>query len=105
MTDIIWTQSARDDLEEIITYSAQDSSEIALEKLDEIRNKVLRLKAFAEQGRAIPELREIGIFMYRELISSPWRIMYRIEQNKIFIIAVVDGRRNIEDVLFRRNIR
>ena len=105
MNEIQWTLSARSDLEEIVEYIAQDSIPIALEKLDRIKKDVHRLQKFAKQGRIIPELKRIGITNYRELIMNPWRIMYRTENETIYIVAVIDGRRNIEDVLLRRNIR
>ncbi len=105
MNEIQWTLSARSDLEEIVEYIAQGSIPIALEKLDRIKKEVHRLQKFAKQGRIIPELKRISITNYRELIMNPWRIMYRTENETIYIVAVIDGRRNIEDVLLRRNIR
>ena len=36
---------------------------------------------------------------------APWRIVYKEQQEKIFIVAVFDGRRNIEDILLRRLLR
>ena len=105
MNKIKWTLSAQIDLEEIAEYIARDSRKIALEKVDQIRAEVTRLKKFAKQGRIIPELEQIGVLTYRELILHPWRIMYRPEKETIYIVAVIDGRRNVEDILLRRNIR
>jgi toxin ParE1/3/4 len=67
--------------------------------------EVSRLKKFAKQGSIISELEQIGVLRYRELILHPWRITYRAEKEIIYIIAVIDGRRNVEDILLRRNIR
>ena len=105
MTEIKWTISAQADLEEIVEYIAQDSIHVALDKLNRIRREVHRLEKFAKQGRIIPELKGVGITTYRELILNPWRIMYRRVKETIYIVAVIDGRRNVEDVLLRRNIR
>ena len=105
MNEIKWTLSAQTDLEEIAEYIAQDSKKIALEKIDQIQSEVNRLKRFAKQGRIIPELERIGVLTYREMILNPWRIMYRAEKEIIYIIAIIDGRRNVEDILLRRNIR
>jgi plasmid stabilization system protein ParE len=56
------------------------------------------------QGRIVPELRHYNILTYRELINSPWRIIYKIEEKKVWVLAVLDGRRNMEDVLLDRFI-
>ncbi|HPJ41757.1 MAG TPA: type II toxin-antitoxin system RelE/ParE family toxin [Spirochaetota bacterium] len=39
---------------------------------------------------------------YRELIVVPWRIIYRIEEQKVYILAVIDSRRNFEDIILKR---
>ncbi|MDD4169451.1 MAG: type II toxin-antitoxin system RelE/ParE family toxin [Desulfotomaculaceae bacterium] len=41
---------------------------------------------------------------YRELIAPPWRIIYKIEGNKVLVLAVINARRNVEDVLLDRFI-
>ena len=105
MNDIKWTVSAQIDLEEIAEYIARDSNKIALEKINQIQAEVNGLRRFAKQGRVIPELEQIGVLTYRELILHPWRIMYRAEKDTVYVIAVIDGRRNVEDILLRRNIR
>ena len=97
--------SAQADLEEIIEYIAQDSVQVAMTKTSQMQEEVSRLKKFAKQGRIVPELERIGVTIYRELIFHPWRLLHRSERERVYIIAVIDGRRNVEDVLLRRNIR
>ena len=103
--EIIWTKTAKNDLNEIVEYIANDSVEIALNKFYEIRESTKQLENFPEQGRIIIELRNENILRYREIIKSPWRLMYKIEDKKIYIMAVIDGRRNVEDVLMKRQLR
>ncbi len=103
--EVIWTKTAKNDLNEIVEYIANDSVEIALNKFYEIRESTKPLEKFPEQGRLIPELRNENILRYREIIINPWRIMYKIEDKKVYIIAVIDGRRNVEDVLMKRQLR
>lgn len=102
---VIWTETATKDLNEIIEYIANDSVEIALEKFYTIKDSAKQLDKFPEQVRIIPELKNENIMKYRELIISPWRLMYKIEEKKIYIMAVLDGRRNIEDILMKRQLR
>ena len=58
-----------------------------------------------KSGRIVPELQQIGILKYRELIYKRWRVIYKIENDKIFILVVVDSSRNIEDILFQRLLK
>ena len=54
------------------------------------------------KGRIVPELRFFNILSYREMIYPPWRIIYRIMEDKVWILAVIDVRRNMEDILLER---
>lgn len=44
----------------------------------------------------------IGRYDYRELILRPWRVVYRIECEIVRIVAVVDSRRSLADILLDR---
>ena len=88
-----WTSTARYDLEEIIEYIAQDNINAALDALDRIENRAAKLADLTPRGRLIPELLDTGISHYRELIESPWRI---------YIVAVLDSRRDLEALLLNR---
>jgi len=39
------------------------------------------------------------------LIYKRWRIVYKIEGNKVYILIVIDSSRDIEDILFRRLLK
>jgi len=103
--DVIWTDTAKKDVNEIIEYIAQDSIEIAIQKYKKIKEAAEQLVLFPNQGRVIPELLKHNITKFKELIISPWRLMYKIENNVVYIMAVIDGRRNIEDILLQRLLR
>jgi len=99
---IEWTVVAEGDLRRIIDHIAIDHPGNARQILSKIREKASNLYDFPERGRIVPELRTQGIDTYRELIVSPWRIVYRISGRSIYVLSVFDGRRNIEDVLLDR---
>ena len=103
--DVVWTDTAKKDLNEIIEYIAQDSIETAIQKYEKIKETAGQLVFFPDQGRIIPELLKHNITKYRELIISPWRIMYKVEKNVVYMMTVIDGRRNIEDILLQRLLR
>jgi toxin ParE1/3/4 len=99
---VVWSDIAENDLRNIIEYIADDSPPNALKIFKSIKQKVSSLNTFPERGRIVPELRDQGILQYRELIISPWRILYRISEMKVFVLSVLDSRRNIEDILLKR---
>jgi toxin ParE1/3/4 len=104
MYEIIWSNVAENDLINIIEYISVDSPQNALEILEKIRQKTSSLYTLPERGRIVPELQGQGIFQYRELVIPPWRLMYRIAEREIFVMSVIDSRRNVEDVLLNRLI-
>ncbi len=102
---VYWSQTAKTDLAEIVEYIAKDSPQTALKVLKTLESQIKKLYQFPKSGRIVPELKKHNIYKYRELIHGPWRIFYKTEENKVFILAVVDGRRNVEDLLLRRQLR
>ena len=55
-----------------------------------------------QKGRTVPELKEHNIDDYKELIEENYRIVYRIFEEEVLLVAVIDGRRNVEEVLIRK---
>ncbi|MCD6570693.1 MAG: type II toxin-antitoxin system RelE/ParE family toxin [Deltaproteobacteria bacterium] len=100
--EVIWASVAENDLKEIIEYVATDSPDSALKILKKIKQKASNLYAIPERGRIVPELQDQGISQYRELIIPPWRIIYRISELNVYVLSVLDSRRNIEDILLKR---
>jgi toxin ParE1/3/4 len=100
--DVLWTETAENDLLSIIGYIARDNPRQAYDTFKEIRKRASRLTAFPDRGRTVPELQDQGITLYRELIVAPWRIMYRVSENSVYVLAVLDSRQNVEDILLRR---
>jgi len=99
---ILWTKTAEQDLRHIIDRMAQDRLERAIEIFHTIRTSASVLESLPERGRIVPELKVHGISTYRELVIAPWRMIYRIEGKKVIIMTVIDGRRNLEDILLER---
>ena len=102
--EVTWTAQAERDLEEIILYIAEHSPDNALRILENIQQNASDLKSLPERGRHLPELKLLGNKSYREIISRPWRIIYRIEQKRVLVVAVLDARRDLEDLLFEKLI-
>jgi len=99
---VIWSHIAEDDLNKIIEYIAENSINDALTIFHKIKDKCSRLFTFPNRGRIVPELQEYGILLYRELIIEPWRVIYRISDNSVYVLSVIDSRQNVEDILLNR---
>ncbi|MBU1183094.1 MAG: type II toxin-antitoxin system RelE/ParE family toxin [Pseudomonadota bacterium] len=101
---IVWTNVAENDLRNIIEYISADNPQNALKILKKIKQKASNLYTLPERGRVVPELQDQGIFQYRELIVKPWRLIYRIAEREIYVLSVIDSRKNVEDILLNRLI-
>lgn len=100
-----WSKTAEQDLLAIITFIHNTSPQAAVEAFNKIKEKTADLVTFPERGCVMPELLSQGIAHYRELIVPPWRAIYRFSPDAVFVLALIDSRRNVEDVLLGRLIR
>ena len=102
---VYWAAIAEDDLKNIISYIAEESPVNARKIFSNIKEQAFSLTQLPERGRIVPELHDQGISLYRELIFSPWRIIYRISGKKVYVLSVLDSRQNVEDILLKRLTR
>ena len=102
---VLWTSNAKEDLLNIVAYIKEDSPSIAREIYQKIKKKANSSNFFPLRGRVVAELQKEGITMYRELISSPWRIMYKVDSDTVYIMAIFDSRKNVEELLLQKLIR
>lgn len=89
---ILWTDPAIDDLQAIRDYIARDSELYADDFISSILTAIERLESFPQIGRVTPEGENPGI---RELLLGSYRIIYRVHENKIQILAVIHGSRDL----------
>lgn len=102
---VLWTDSAKRDLQEIVAFIAADNPEHALDGLARLEGRCSKLTRLPERGRIVPELKSADIFSYRELIEGTWRIVYRHDKRRVYVIAALDGRRNLSSLLLERLTR
>lgn len=97
---------AEDDIFDIYKYIAVNdtvaSAEYIFEKLQEI---CFSLAANPERGHYPPEFERIGITEYREIHFKLYRVIYKILDRDVFVYCVVDGRRDLQELLERRLLR
>ncbi len=102
---VLWTEIAARDLEEIVCNIARDSPGNARNVLKKLKGKAAALEDFPLRGRVVPELARFGLRSWREIVSKPWRIVYRVDSKSVAVLAVFDSRRDLEDLLLERMIR
>lgn len=96
MAQIIWTEPALSDLNEIAEYIALDKPDAARRLVKHVFTSVERLEKFPESGRIPPELLRSK---YRDLIVGPCRVFYRVDQDKVYILYVMRGERQLRKYL------
>ncbi len=99
---VIWTNNTQYDLELIIEYIKIESLLTAKEIFFAIKNECDQLYYMPTRKRVVPELQQIGLTQYRELLFKRWRIIFKIKESDILVLAVLDSSRNLEDILFQR---
>lgn len=104
--DILFTPNAARDLKDIYQYiKLNDSLEAGKTVYQNIRTACLELADFPNKGKILPELARISVLRYRQVIWRPYRIIYKLSAETIYIMAIIDGRRNLEDLLTKRLLR
>ena len=84
------------DLEAIIEYYYPLNKKTARRYYKEILSRIKKLTLFPRIGRIVPEFEEEFYDRYREIIYENYRIVYRINTDKIFILRIIDGRRLLD---------
>ncbi len=100
---VMLTNDAARDLEELYGYIAlHDAPQKADYILKQIEKAFSRLSEFPERGAYPKELLALGIREYREIFFKPYRIIYRVVGKNVYVLLIVDGRRDMQTLLQRR---
>ena len=101
-SQVLLMPAAIEDLEAIIEYIELDDPGAAANVLTAIRSKCQSLEFMPLRGSIVPELAKAHCKGYRQLIETPWRIVYRVEGRLVLVFAVLDGRRDLDEELLER---
>jgi addiction module RelE/StbE family toxin len=98
-----WTPEAEADAVAIVEFfeDAINAEKVILQ----LGERADSLAIHPERGRVVLELRSIGVLDYREVQLKPWRMVYTVRGMEVWIMAVLDGRRHLTDLLFERLTR
>lgn len=97
------TQGAEDDLEAIHAWLAKHRSpDDADALLDRFIEAIATLERFPERGSVPQELEALGIREFRQLLLAPYRLIYRVAADTVYVLVIADGRRDMQTLLERR---
>ncbi len=97
---------AERDLLDIYRYVAQnDSVEKADRLLENLEKTTMKLETMPLRGHFPPELERIGVLEFREIFFKPYRISYQVIKSDVYVHCVLDGRRDLQDLLQKRVLR
>jgi toxin ParE1/3/4 len=100
---VLLTNDAARDLDELYDYIAlHDAPRKADHVLEQIEKAFSKLSEFPERGAYPKELLALGIREYREVFFKPYRIIYRVMDKNVYVLMIVDGRRDMQSLLQRR---
>lgn len=103
---VLLTAGAEQDLEALYEYIAESDSPAAADHvLDRLMKAAESLATFPERGSYPRELLALGIREYRQTFFKPYRIVYRIVGETVYIVLVADGRRDMQSLLAQRLLR
>ncbi len=92
---VVWTQTAWNDFEEILTYVSKDSSHYAAAFAREILKAARSLSQYADRGRVVPEFENPAI---REIFVRSYRLVYSTAKPAVHILGLVHGARDLEEL-------
>jgi len=99
---VVWTEVAMRDVERLTIRLSEDAPLRVEAIIERIVARGESLANLAQRGRTPPELRSVADQTWLEIIEAPWRIVYRVVGRTVQIHAVLDGRRDLRDILLER---
>ena len=88
--EITWSPEAIEDVEEIAEFIARVSPNYASTVVDTLLDAARKLSTFPFAGRVVPE---IGDDLIREKLVLDYRLIYRVYDEGVTILAVIHGKR------------
>ncbi len=96
---VVWSPEALEDVDAIAAYIARDSVFYAAAVVDKMLATAAGLKHFPLIGRIVPELDQDEI---RERFVYSYRLIYRVESERIIVTAVIHGKRLLDSTTTNR---
>ena len=88
---IVWTDQAREALDEVLEFVAHDSPTAARSLVEKFLQAAASLATLSERGRVVPEMEDATI---RELLIQRYRLIYQVADDEVSVLAVLHGARD-----------
>jgi plasmid stabilization system protein ParE len=95
---LAWSPEAIEDIESIAAYIERDSAWYAKAVASNIVETAETIPEFPELGRIVPEVGDPAI---RERFAYSYRIIYRLEPERVLVAAVIHGSRLLQPFVQR----
>lgn len=92
---VVWTESAAADLEEVWAYIARDSKMYAATFVQRVRDVSRTLNENSERGRIFAELAMQDV---REMIVGSYRMVCQVTTSTVFILRLIHGARQMPEI-------
>lgn len=103
---VVILPEAKEDLVDIYLYIAENDSVLQTDALlRRLEEKSVSLGDNPERGHGVPELKRVHVESFREIHFKPYRIIYQVAAESVYVHAVLDGRRELQQLLERRILR
>ena len=100
---VVLTHDAARDLKDIVGYV--DSCGIpgrGDHVYEQIVTALRSLSSSPHRGVFPRELSDLGAKEFREIFFKPYRIIYKVEDKRVLVLLIADGRRDMPTLLQRR---
>ena len=88
---LVWSPEAVEDIDAIAAYIERDSPWYARAVASKIVETAESIPEYPELGRMVPELDDPAI---RERLVHRYRVIYRLDEAHVLIVAVIHGRQD-----------
>ena len=95
---LVWSPEAVEDIEAIAAYIERDSPHYARVVASRLVETAESIPDFPKIGRVVPEAGDPNL---RERFVYSYRLIYRLEQQRILVLAVIHGSRLLQPFLQR----
>ena len=85
MAEIIWTETALNNIDNIAEYISVESIFYASQFVQKILSFANKLEKYPQIGKPVPEL---SGYSYHEIVFKKYRVIYRIHSDIVYIISV-----------------
>jgi plasmid stabilization system protein ParE len=89
---VIWSDAAIENLADIYQHIATNSPQFAQTMVDRITARSKQISTFPNSGSVVGMY---GAPQIREVIEGPYRVIYRVESDAVYVLSVIHGARQL----------